>query len=492
MMLQATVSKTVNVTAGGLSTALTSTELSTVTNLTITGTIDARDFVTMRDNMPSLAVLDISAVNIAAYNGNGGTFTNTSYPVNILPEYSFYIQANGQGKTSLTSITIPSSVTSIGDWAFFNCNGLTSITIPSSVTSIGGGVFADCYHLTSIIIPSSVTSIGGEAFVNCNGLTSITIPSSVTSIGGGVFQGCVGLTSIAIPSSITSIGYGVFEGCSGLTSITIPNSVTSIGDHVFDGCVGLTSVTIPNSITSIGGEAFSGSGLTSITIPSSVTSIGNDVFADCTRLTPVTIPSSVTSIGNDVFAGCTRLTSVTIPNSITSIGDGVFQGCSGLTSITIPNSITSIGNWAFQRCSGLASIYAYPATPIDLSSSSDVFYSVNTSTCILYVPSGSLSAYKAAYQWKDFTNIVEMTNTAVSTTTVNPIYLYPNPVTDGFFIKGLNGNDTLTLLDISGKTLLTKQISGNEYVSISTYPKGLYIVKIITAEGVIERKVLKE
>ena len=128
---QAIVSKTVNITAGGLLSTLTTTELSTVTNLTIAGTIDARDFVTMRDKMPVLAVLDISTVNIAAYNGNDGTFTDTLYPANTLPEYSFYNQANGQGKTSLTTITIPSSVTSIGDETFGYCSGLTSIHIPS-------------------------------------------------------------------------------------------------------------------------------------------------------------------------------------------------------------------------------------------------------------------------------------------------------------------------------------------------------------------------
>jgi hypothetical protein len=134
---QAQVSKTVNVTAGGLSTALTSTELATVTNLTITGTIDARDFVTMRDSMPALAVVDISAVTIAAYTGNGGTSSDTSYPANTIPDYSFYNENTSKGKTTLTTILLPSSVTSIGYDAFYNCSGLTSIIIPNSVTSIG-------------------------------------------------------------------------------------------------------------------------------------------------------------------------------------------------------------------------------------------------------------------------------------------------------------------------------------------------------------------
>ena len=181
------------------------------------------------------------------------------------------------GCTGLTSITIPNSVTTIGSAAFYGCTGLTSIkveagntkydsrdncnaiietasntlvagckttTIPSSVTSIGDYAFYWCRGLTGITIPSSVTSIGSFAFYNCSGLTSITIPSSVTSIGSSAFSDCTGLTSITIPSSVTSIGEWAFYGCTGLTSITIPSSVTSIGSSAFRGCTGLTSITI--------------------------------------------------------------------------------------------------------------------------------------------------------------------------------------------------------------------------------------------------------
>jgi len=144
---QAQVSKTVNVTAGGLSTALTSNELATVTNLTITGTIDARDFVTMRDNMPSLAVVDISAVTIAAYNGSGGTSRDTSYSANTIPDYSFSNYANAGNinniELTLTTILLPSSVTSIGKYAFIGCSSLTSVAIVNSVNSIGDYDFID-------------------------------------------------------------------------------------------------------------------------------------------------------------------------------------------------------------------------------------------------------------------------------------------------------------------------------------------------------------
>ncbi len=197
-------------------------------------------------------------------------------------------------------------------YAFSGCTGLTSITMPDSVTSIGERAFYDCSRLTSITMPDSVTSIGERAFSGCTGLTSITIPDSVTSIGEWAFDDCTGLTSITIPDGVASIRWRAFSGCSSLKSITIPGSVTSIESSAFSGCSSLTGITIPNSVTSIGSSAFEG----------------------CTGLTSITIPDGVASIGSSAFEGCTGLTSITIPNSVTSIGFSAFYGCTGLTSIT--------------------------------------------------------------------------------------------------------------------------------------------------------------
>ena len=258
----------------------------------------------------------------------------------------------------ITELVIPNSVTSIGDYAFYGCSGLTSVTIPESVTSIGRSAFSGCSGLTSVTIPNSVTSIGDYAFYDCSSLTSIDIPESVTSIGMYAFNGCVNLSSIIIPPNVTVIRPNTFENCSGLTSVDIHNNLTVIGAFAFKKCSGLISVNIPNSVTAIGGYAFNGcTSLTSVDISNSqITYVGDYTFAGCSSLTSVTIPNSVTSIGNSAFYGCSSLTSVTIPESVTSIGDDAFLDCSSLTSVTIPESVTSIGVCAFNDCSNLTKV----------------------------------------------------------------------------------------------------------------------------------------
>ncbi|MBP0972879.1 MAG: leucine-rich repeat protein [Oscillospiraceae bacterium] len=293
---------------------------------------------------------------------------------------SIGLRAAFSGCTALTSVTIPDSVTSIGDNVFPGCTALQSITIPDSVTTIGEGLFRFCSSLTSVTLPDGLTSLGEEAFrgcealesvaipsgmtsipkkafCDCEKLTSVTFPESVTSIGESAFFSCDALTSFTIPDSVTSIGYDAFSSCYALESVTIPASVTTMGDAVFSDCRALTSVTIPDSVTSLGGGQFIACDvLQSVTLPAGLTSIGNNMFEFCSKLESVKIPDSVTSIGNRAFADCKALTSLTIPEGVESIGTETFVGCNGLESVTVPASVASISDRGFLTCRGLKTI----------------------------------------------------------------------------------------------------------------------------------------
>ena len=376
------------------------------------------------------------------------------------------------GCTKMTSINIPINLTNIGEGAFYCCYCLSSINIPSTVTYIGKDAFFGCIGLLSIqvesgnrvydsrdncnaiiltagnsliqgcqntMIPNSVTTIGDYAFYSCP-LTSISIPNSVMSIGSHAFCGCTELTSISIPNSVTIIGLSAFASCKGLTSVSLSDNVGYIGDYAFFSCTGLTSITIPNSVTSIGSRVFNNcSGLTEIQvesgntrydsrndcnaiiettsnkllfgckntiIPNSVTSIGECAYWGCVGLTEIIIPNSVTSIGANAFTNCTNLTQVVIPNGVTSLGDAAFTQCYNLAIVVIPNSVTSIGDGAFLGA-GLKDVYCYAEQVPTIGN--NVF---NYSYCqaSLHVPAGSMDAYSNAEQWKDFKEIVALTD----------------------------------------------------------------------------------
>ena len=291
---------------------------------------------------------------------------------------------------SLTFITIPNGVASIGSSAFQNCYSLTSIIISGSVTSISFGAFQNCYSLTSIIIPDSITiicGVDGTAFQNCYRLTSINIPDGVTSIGGSnAFQNCYALASITIPDSLTKISNNSFQTCYSLTSITIPNGVTNIYGNAFQNCYSLTSVNLSNSITSVSSSA----------------------FTNCYSLTSVNLSNSITSISSNMFSYCYSLTSITIPDSVTSIGSYAFQNCRSLTSITIPDDVTNIDGYVFYQCYSLKTIIMEGSTPPTLSSTSAFSYSMPDYTII--VPAGSRESYIAATNWSSLADhIVEAT-----------------------------------------------------------------------------------
>ena len=249
-------------------------------------------------------------------------------------------------------------------------------TLLLAVAASVGTIFADkvqigdlYYNLDAERKTAEVISNDGDKYSG-----DIMIPSSVTYNNATY--------------SVTGIGSLAFYECKSLTAIIIPNSVTNIGDYAFYNCSGLISITIPNSVTSIGDAA----------------------FYQCTNLSSPVYNAHVFAYLPQLYFGA-----YTIPNGIESIAPMAFPGCTGLTNVTIPSSVTSIGAGAFVSCTGLTSVTCMATILPSLDE--NVFERVDKSI-LLYVPVGSINAYKVAEQWKEFTNILPITAKETETTTV--------------------------------------------------------------------------
>ena len=279
---------------------------------------------------------------------------------------------------SVTYDKKPYAVTSIGQYAFYNCDYMTSITIPNSVTDIKSWAFSRCTNLVSITIPNSVERIGSRTFENCWSLTSINIPASVESIDDWTFMDCHSLESITVDAGNTV--YDSRENCNAI--------IETENNKLIAGC--------KNSF-----------------IPNTVTTIGYNAFSNCRGLESITIPNSVTTIEEWAFNGCYEMTSINLPNSLTTIENSAFWGCDGVTTLVIPASVESIGDYAFYFCTGLKDIYALRTSPLDYNTGEDIFGGFDTSTCNLHVISGCAEIYSVYTEWNKF-NIVDDIPTGIT------------------------------------------------------------------------------
>jgi len=314
------------------------------------------------------------------------------------------------------SLTIPDviygfPVVEIDTTAFNTCLDMTAITIPSCVTSIGDYAFENCRKLEEINIPNSVTQIGEFAFKDCHSLERISIPNNITNLETGIFYGCKSLKYVNLPTNLETIGVNAFANCSALENIYLSETITQIRGGAFSDCTSLTYIELPSNITTIGdGTFFDCQNLADVVIPDKVTSIGDSAFFHCYCFSKIIIPKSVTSIYHNAFVGCTNtfyvytgtygetfaankkheliketenlhyyfnddmtviigartknqdsldiakeLKGVDCPRI--KIEYGAFRDCSKLKNITIPAEVSIIGNKAFYGCTALTDVY---------------------------------------------------------------------------------------------------------------------------------------
>ena len=341
------------------------------------------------------------------------------------------------GGSEVTDAVLPAGTAAIEDYAFFGCAGLTSVTIPASVTRIGEDAFSGVYYayldsynvpartvtylgglqgwvsidfenglsnplwnggglwvggskVTEAVLPAGTERVGQFAFFGCGSLTGATLPAGMTDIGRSAFANCSALAQATIPAGMTGIGERAFENCRSLESAVIPAGVTTVGRRAFYGCSGLTDVTLPESVKTIESEAFRSCGsLTEIGLPAGLTGIGLNAFSGCAGLTAVTIPAGVTAIGGNAFSGCSGLRNVTLSDGLTAIGDYMFYGCGSLTGVTVPASVTAVGNGAFSLCSSLTAVTFLGDAPVSVGGASGNDPSFVKDTVTLFVPASA-------------------------------------------------------------------------------------------------------
>ena len=295
---------------------------------------------------------------------------------------------------NVEQVQLPSTLTSIGQYAFWSCENMARITLPESLKTISNYAFMYCSLLDSVVVPNSVTSFGTNVFYSCTSLTAVQLSSRIKTIGQGTFQGCTSLATFVVPESVTSLGTSAFAG-SGLQHITFSSVLKTLGSNVFYACKDLTEFVVPDdnaTYTAIDGVLFSKDGTKLTYYPNM-------------HATHYQVPDGTQAILANAFGGCDKVQQVVMPSSVIQIGQYAFSDCSALTNVTIGSGVTVMGDGVFDYCKALAEIHSRIVTPFTVPA--NVFNKVDRSKCTLYVPVGSLAAYRATPAWNSFSKIVE-------------------------------------------------------------------------------------
>lgn len=366
-------------------------KVDTITRLKLTGSMDARDFKTIRDLMTSLEDLDISSAEICYYKGTDGTIGTGDliYEAGQVPymalsgcqklKYASLPQSATSlgalildGNTQLIAVTLPNQIKAIPYGMFYGCTSLLSVEIPASVKIIGVSAFSGCTSLQSVLFSqnSELTSIYSTAFQNCSSLSDVQLPSSLTTIEGQAFANCTGFNAFTISTGIKTLAVDAFRGCKNIVTFTVsPNNNHFAG---FEGVLFNKTITklvsyplgiqnsnyvIPETVDTIGIESFStNETIENISFPSNLKIIDRSAFAGCSNIITLNLPNTLKEIKSFAFSSCVRLLNIKFSESLLTIGSSAFENCGALQTIVFPESLKEIRNRAFRNCDGISTV----------------------------------------------------------------------------------------------------------------------------------------
>ena len=390
---------TVSSTPGALASLVTD---KSITELIVTGKIDARDIAFIADELNDLTVLNLSSAQIEAFSGTVPSLGDAeSYPAGEIPARAFA----GKG---YSRVTLPSSIISIGDAAFAGCRSLATVNLPAKLQSIGNDAFNNS-GVTAATIPVSVTNMGKRAFANCRRLTHAYV--NCAELGIEAFAGCHNLMKLSIAKALRSIGDGAFKG-TGRVQITIPEGslLATIGDNAFrNSQLDEFNFEALTNLKSIGAWAFANTSLTSVSIPHGVIAVGDGAFFYNTELTSVALPRSLSVVSNFVLAGDNAVVGDSIlMKGHNSVGDYAFYNWDQTEKFVVSSSVNNIGERAFAGMTALNSLYAYPRQVPQLGA--NVWEGVDQAHATLRVHGSVVDNYSVADQWMDFGGIFAYKN----------------------------------------------------------------------------------
>lgn len=392
---------TVN-TPGTISTLVSNP--SSVTNLTVRGTINAADIYFISSKLTNLTELDITGINSLEACDNGIAYfaAQTSFDNGVLPQAAFL------GNSKLTTVKLSDRISVIDEGAFAGCTALTTVRMPAYADSLGAYAFSGCTALSTITLPGSMYKIGSHAFSGCTSLESATFGTTNThaTIAAHAFDGCTALTTVTPPANCRTIDEGAFLGCSSLAQFAFPATVRSIGDDAFKGTA-LTAANLSgcNSLKTIGEWAFAdNAALASVKIPTQVTSIGAGAFFMDSAIEEYNFSGSQREVSDFAYTGVKSFgtDAVELHEGITRIGKYAFAYWTDVVSYDLyADDIELIDDHAFDGNTGLQELRVRAKTQVP-PLGEDVWNDVDQSQVLLKVNNDLINDYKEADQWKEF------------------------------------------------------------------------------------------